>query len=161
MAIKSVLVTGGTGFVGSAIVDALLEKYPTCSITVLDLNPDGKSKSSSVSYVCGDITDSGDVSKAISQGKPEVVIHTAGIVPPLSERYRRRIEKEVFRINVDGTRAVMNATRNAGVHAFVYTSSCCCVVDNWTNPYPNVDERWPSAVTSSIYGESKVPSPGI
>jgi sterol-4alpha-carboxylate 3-dehydrogenase (decarboxylating) len=160
MAIRSVLVTGGTGFVGSAIVDALLEKYPTCSITVLDLVPEGKSKSPSTSYICGDITDYGDISKAISQGKPEVVIHTAGIVPPLRERYRRRMEKEVFRINVEGTRNVLNATRDAGVPAFVYTSSCCCVIDNWMNPYPNIDERWPSAVTSSIYGESKVLSPG-
>jgi sterol-4alpha-carboxylate 3-dehydrogenase (decarboxylating) len=161
MAIRSVLVTGGTGFVGSAIVDALLEKYPSCSITVLDLTTKSKTQSSSVSYICGDITKSEDISQAISQGNPEVVIHTAGIVPPLEERYRRKIEKEVFRINVEGTRTVLNATRDAGIRAFVYTSSCCCVVDNWRNPYPNIDERWPSAVRSSIYGESKVPSPRI
>ncbi|ESZ89866.1 putative NAD dependent epimerase/dehydratase [Sclerotinia borealis F-4128] len=60
-----------------------------------------------------------DLESVLRQFKPDVVIHTAGIVPPLIERYHRRIENEVQQVNVEGTRNVLNATRIAGIGAFV------------------------------------------
>ncbi|MBO1736897.1 NAD-dependent epimerase/dehydratase family protein, partial [Barnesiella sp. GGCC_0306] len=56
----------------------------------------------------------------------------------------------------DGTVNVMEAARSAGTRAFVYTSSCCAVMDNMRDSYPNIDEDWvTSPVRSTIYGESK------
>ncbi|KAM0174217.1 hypothetical protein ACHAPF_006196 [Botrytis cinerea] len=161
MVIRSVLVTGGLGFVGSAIVDALHKKYPSSMIKILDIG-DGifewkknVNHSPNISLVACDILDTRGLRGVLHQTKPDVVIHTAGIIPPLGERYHRRMEKIILNVNVEGTRNVLNATRDSGVGVFIYTSSCCSVVDDWAHPYPNIDERWPTAKRSSIYGESK------
>jgi sterol-4alpha-carboxylate 3-dehydrogenase (decarboxylating) len=87
------------------------------------------------------------------------VIHSAAIIPPLSERYGRRLKKLVFEVNVEGTRHVLDAARQSGCSALVYTSSCCAVMDDMSVSYANIDERWPVSPVSSIYGESKVRNP--
>lgn len=158
MEIKSALVTGGSGFVGTAIVQALRGKHPCCEITVVDLqdNIDRSTTEAKVTFVHADVTSPQSILQAVINSRPQVVIHTAGIVPPLDERYARRMEEEVFRVNLEGTRNALSAAETAGCVAFVYTSSCTAVTDDTSMEYPNIDERWPVASRSSIYGESKV-----
>jgi sterol-4alpha-carboxylate 3-dehydrogenase (decarboxylating) len=140
------------------VIRALLEKYPQCSIVAVDiaLPTTNGSPNVGVKYMRTDITVAEDVLTVMLDERPDVVIHTAGIVPDLTERYRRRQEKRVMQVNVDGTRNVLEASKAANCKAFVYTSSCCAVIDDWRNSYPNIDETWPVSPHSSIYGESKV-----
>lgn len=153
------LVTGGSGFVGSYTVKAFAERYPTWHIISLDLCLPKAGAFATVNNfdaITADITNPDNISQAISDAQPDVIIHTAGIVPAITERYARRIQKTVYRINVEGTRNVVAAAQNAGVRALVYTSSCCAVIDDLRFDYPNIDESWPVSFSSSIYGESKV-----
>lgn len=155
---KKVLISGGTGFVGSAIVRALAEKHPRCTITVIDASPPRTEhvlpKGTSCMQV--DITSVEALRKAFETVNPDVVVHTAGIIPGLAERFCRRLERETWKINVEGTRNMLAEAKKADVEAFLYTSSCCVVTDDTDNPYPNIDEEWPSSPRSTIYGESKV-----
>jgi sterol-4alpha-carboxylate 3-dehydrogenase (decarboxylating) len=158
MEIKSALVTGGSGFVGTAIVRALRERHPKCRIIVVDVQGfnNESMQESNVSFTQADTTSPQNMLDVLINSRPEVVIHAAGIVPPLSERYTRRLEKEIMRVNVEGTRNTLRAAKEANCAAFVYTSSCTAVTDDVSIDYANIDEGWPVAHRSSIYGESKV-----
>lgn len=150
-----VLITGGTGFVGSAIVTALQDQHPEWALTVLDLKAPATARPH-VQYLSGDITSVADVKGALEEAKPALIIHTAGLVPALAERYGRKERAKVFEVNVEGTRIMLAAAKENGVKAFVWTGSCTAVTDDFRYQYPNVDERWPTSNHSLIYGESKV-----
>ena len=151
----SVLITGGIGFLGTFVVEAASAQHPEWEITVLDLNLP-KIPKANIAYEAGDVTDLASVTAVVEKRKPNVIIHTAGIVPELAGRYGRKLRDRVFDINVNGTRNMLAAAKNAGVEAFVWTGSCCAVTDDMRYQYPNIDERWPTSDQSLIYGESKV-----
>ena len=116
----SVLITGGVGFLGSAIVDAIKEQHPEWIAIVLDLmSPDVPKPN--VTYRRGDITDAAFVNTIVDSIRPDVIIQAAGLVPELAFRYGREQRDRVFSINVDGTRNILAAAKSSGVKAFVLT----------------------------------------
>lgn len=161
VSIRSVVISGGTGFVGAATARALAERHSECAITIIDLHPPGPTHAvpASATFIQADITNADETSEVLQRTRPDIVIHTAGIVPDLAERFARRLQNHVWRVNVEGTKNMLEAAKKSGSMAFIYTSSCCAVTDDMVMPYPNVDESWPTSRTSLIYGESKVWSP--
>lgn len=155
-----ILVTGGYGFYGRHIIPALKEQLPEARIYVLDKDITGDVVSELAPQVTQslevDITSEADVLETLSAVHPHAIIHTAGLNPPLRERYGRRIEPLVKAVNVGGTINMLKAARKIGCQAFVYTSSCCVVTDDLRGTFANIDERWPLSRISLMYGESKV-----
>jgi NAD+-dependent farnesol dehydrogenase len=108
----NVLVTGGTGYLGRAIVNALNARghhvvlfARTASATSLPGRP-----------IDGDIRDS-DAVHAAAQGC-HAIVHLAALV----STWRRRA-RDFDDINVNGLRHVLAAARTAGVRKVLYTSS--------------------------------------
>ena len=115
------LVTGGAGFIGSHIVEALLRRGDT--VRVLDDFSTGRRANlepfaGDVEIIEGDIRDTGTVARAVKD--VDYVLHQAALasVP-------RSIDDPVSTnaVNVDGTLNLLHASAQAGVARFVYASS--------------------------------------
>ncbi len=109
----SVLVTGGTGFLGRKIVERLLVEGR--SVTVLARNPAPDLEKRGVRFI-GASLDDAEAVRAACAGI-ETVFHTAAKVGVWG-RY-----DDFFRTNVLGTRALLAGCRAHGVKNFVYTST--------------------------------------
>lgn len=153
-----VLVTGGAGFVGVAIVEKLLEKYPHYILTILDVKPTEQyhNEPTLVTYLQVDLRDAEKVLSTVESVRPTVIVHTAGIIPAGYARYGRETRDAVNEVNIQGTINMINAAKAYNVDAFIYTSSCTIITDDLNNDYPNYCEKTSIPVRSLIYGESKV-----
>lgn len=148
-----VLVTGGCGFLGSHIVGLLLERSITSKLSVLDLHT-SRNRQEKADYYDGDITDSDGVKTLFEKLKPDVVIHTASPI------FNANNPDLMYKVNVDGTKALVKAAQDSGVKAFVYTSSASIISDQKNNII-YADERWsilPQNAQPEYYSFTKVPT---
>lgn len=150
--IGKVLVIGGCGFLGHHIVTLLHSSY-TCTIAVVDLHTtrNRRPDSDGVKYYNGDITSIESLLPIFQQVKPEVVIHTAS--PTLMGASKALY----YKVNVEGTKCVIEACQKTAVTALVYTSSASVISDN-SSDLINADERWPVIPPSSqteYYSQTK------
>ena len=157
MDVPRILVTGGCGFLGSEVVKRLIEtkKY---RVTAIDITPPslGTEISSDVRYVRANILSLGELNKVFAEARPSIVVHTAGIVPAGSVRYHQKGKEAVFQVNVDGTRNVIQASKESGAKGLVFTSSVTVLVDELGRDFRNGNEEWPTGRASLVYGQSKV-----
>lgn len=117
---KNVLITGGTGFIGSNLARALLRGG--CFVRILrrphsDLRAIGNA---TVQHCIGDILDPVSLKRAM-QGC-DTVFHTAAFIS-----YRKRERDEMYNVNIAGTRNVVNACLELGVKKLVHTSSIAAI----------------------------------
>ncbi|KAF4925047.1 Sterol-4-alpha-carboxylate 3-dehydrogenase, decarboxylating [Colletotrichum viniferum] len=123
MAEETYLVTGGCGFIGSHIVEKLLQKYPSARVAVLSRNPTTNTFPRATHHA-GDVASADDVTRIVNEVRPTVVFHCAGM---MTVGRKTMTDEFVRAINVDGTRNVLEAGRKVGVKAFVTTSSASVV----------------------------------
>jgi nucleoside-diphosphate-sugar epimerase len=111
-----VLVTGGTGFVGSHVVELLLGQGYAVTCLVRDTNHLSWLQGRNVGVVRGDCTDPDSLRTAVRG--VAVVIHLAGVT-------KAKHAKEYYRVNHLGTRNVLRACNeaNPGLRKFVFISS--------------------------------------
>ncbi|KAF2441358.1 C-3 sterol dehydrogenase/C-4 decarboxylase-like protein [Karstenula rhodostoma CBS 690.94] len=157
-----VLITGGTGFLGSEIVKVLVEAKDF-AITALDINPPslGTESYSSVTYVRCDILNFKKLREVFKEARPTVVLHTVAVNLLGESRYSTQGKDTVFTINVDGTKNVIQASQEFGVKAFVYTSSVTVLLDQLEENFRNADETWSTGRATTLYGQSKTMAEGV
>lgn len=111
-------VTGGTGFVGSNLVAALLDRGIEVRVLRRATSPMAALEGLDFQTCIGDVLDGVD---ALTEAMTDCdwVFHTAAV----SDYWRYRTQTRLYRTNVDGTRDMAEAARRAGVKRFVYTSS--------------------------------------
>ncbi|KYH31216.1 UDP-glucose 4-epimerase [Clostridium tepidiprofundi DSM 19306] len=143
-----VLVIGGAGFIGSNVVDRLIdEKY---DVTVIDNLSTGKIENvnSKASFYLCDIRDVERLNVVFEVEKPEIVIHHAAQID-VQKSLRNPAEDAV--INIVGTINVLECCKNWEAKKIVYASSAAVYGDP---EYLPVDEEH-KVDPISFYGISK------
>lgn len=130
---KNILVTGGGGFIGQAIVRHLISKG--LQVNVVGRNSYQQLAAMGVRCHRGDIRDL-DFLQSIFKGV-DTVFHVAAKAGVWGS------EEEYFSINTQGTKNVITACQSALVSALVYTSTPSVVFDR--APLAGADERLPYA----------------
>ncbi|MEA2286806.1 MAG: UDP-glucose 4-epimerase [Solirubrobacteraceae bacterium] len=147
------LVTGGAGFIGSNIVDALLDRGD--EVTVVDDLSTGRASNlegaqrRGITFHEADIRDGESLQRIFAAGRPDIVFHLAAQID-----VRKSIEDPAWDsgINVGGTINVLEAAQRAGVARVVNTSTGGAIygeVD--VVPTPETTPPRPMAA----YGQSK------
>jgi len=126
-----VLVTGSGGFLGSRIVECLLERG--YEVRGFGRSPQPTNAERGVEVVCGDLADAEAVSQAVEGCA--AVFHVAAKAGVWGR------EKEFFDTNVVGSRNVLAACRSHGVARLVYTSTPSVVFSG--EPFEGHDESLP------------------
>jgi dihydroflavonol-4-reductase len=114
---KPALVTGASGFLGWHIARVLLERgYPVRAL----VRPGSRVDGLDLDVISGDLRDPESLAGAV---------RGCGLVFHAAADYRLWVKdpRELYRSNVEGTRNILQAAREAGVERVVYTSTVGCI----------------------------------
>jgi UDP-glucose 4-epimerase len=154
------LVTGGAGFIGSNLVDALLARGD--EVSVVDDLSTGRRENLDGALANGagltelDIRDGDAVARLASDFQPETVFHLAAQID-----VRKSVADPAFdaSINVGGTANVLEAARSAGSGRFVFVSTGGAIYGEGEGQTLPLAESTPIAPLSP-YGQSKFAAEG-
>lgn len=139
-----VLVTGGCGFIGSAVVRA----FAQAGRAVCVVNPRCRPFRDDVQFLDLDIRDAAGLAEAC-RGM-ETVVHCASVV-----QTRNTARDEMWEVNHGGTRNVIEACRQSRVRKLVHVSSASVVYEG--RDLESGDEELPYSTASlSAYADSKI-----
>src|SRR6202521_3440981 len=141
-------VTGATGFLGSHVARVLADQGADLRLLVRATSNLRNLEGLKAETAIGDLRDAGSLERAMSSC--DTVFHVAA-----DYRLWVRDPAEMYRSNVEGTRAILEAARKNGVRRLVYTSSVATV--GFTGNGHPADEDSPVALADMIghYKRSK------
>jgi UDP-glucose 4-epimerase len=145
-----IIVTGGAGFIGSAVVPKLQQEG--CEVFVYDNLSFGNRTFISVDddhFILGDIRDAKKVDETIATINPDVIIHLAAIhfIPYCNEH-----PFEASDINIRGTMNILDSAKKVSNLTKVFFASTAAVYPISDNAVSETDELRPL----DIYGLSKL-----
>jgi UDP-glucose 4-epimerase len=151
------LVTGGAGFIGSHLVDALIERGD--EVLVIDDLSTGRRENLAGALKRGasleelDVGEAAAVRSAATAFVPEAVFHLAALV---DLRSAGEDAERLGRVNVHGTQNVLEAARDAGAGRFVFASTAGVYADGADDPEHLPFAEDTSVAPPSSYGRSKL-----
>ncbi len=148
---KTVLVTGGTGFLGAYVIRELLDKgYAVRAIRRGNTLPAfiPAHRLQQAQWIAGDVLDVSGLEEAMEG--VDGVIHTAAMVS-----FSGRDRSELFRVNVEGTANVVNAALTQNVRRFVHVSSVAALGRSGHGETVTEKKSWEESKYNTSYAISK------
>jgi nucleoside-diphosphate-sugar epimerase len=151
-----VLVTGGTGFLGSYIIKQLVEK----GHTVRAIRRSNKlpfwipkkifdnTSTGSVEWIEGDVLDVVSLEDAMEG--VDTIIHSAAVVS-----FAKKDRKEMYQANVEGTANVVNLALEKNVKRLIYISSVAALGRSAGGGHVNEEKKWEESKVNTHYAKSK------
>jgi len=144
-----VLITGGTGLIGSYAARALLSKGK--AITAYDIAPETghmRDIADRIDIVRGDVTKPFDLIRTLKAHGIEGIAHLAALLTP----YAQRSPMDALKVNLEGTMNVLEAARLLDLKRVVFASS---IAVYGATPEGTIDEDFPKNPLT-IYGALKL-----
>jgi nucleoside-diphosphate-sugar epimerase len=139
-----ILVTGGSGFIGTNLMDSLIV-HETHTVINIDNNKP-KVPSHKVVWKQCNILDKKEVDDIFSSFKPELVIHLAARTDTDPDT-----KLDDYKINTSGSENIINAIKASGsVKRVIFTST------QFVNQYHGIPKHDEDYAPHTVYGESKV-----
>ena len=151
-----ILVTGGTGFLGSYIIKLLVEKgYGVRAIRRSNKIPSwipvaifNTTSTGSVEWVDGDVLDVVALQDAMEG--VDKIIHSAAVVS-----FVKKERKKMYQVNVDGTANVVNMALEKNIKRFVHISSVASLGRTAGGGHVNEEKKWEESKVNTHYAKSK------
>ena len=147
----TILITGGTGVLGSYIIKQLVEKnYTVRAIRRGNKLPNWISKeiTDKVEWVEGDILDVVALQDAMEG--IDTVIHSAAIVS-----FLKKDREQMYQVNVEGTANVVNMALEKQVSRLVHISSVAALGRTAGGGHVNEEKKWEESNVNTHYAKSK------
>lgn len=145
-----ILVTGGTGLIGTALLQALSAKGRAVRVLSRQATaPKHLAHLSNLQWMEGDIEDFQVIEDAL-EGVDEVY-HVAGLVS-----FDAKDRDKIMRVNVEGTTNVVNACLYKGVRKLVYVSSVAALGKALEGKVIDEKTEWEDSANNSAYALSKM-----
>jgi len=146
MAAMKIMLTGAGGQIGTDLLPILADRGD--EVLAFDLAPRPQTCPAAVTWTRGDITYDAEVLSAVERFRPERILHLAAILSATGEGVPHR----AWRVNMDGTRNVLEAARLFGVKQVFFTSTIAAFGPGLPQP---VGDDVPLRPTT-MYGLTKV-----
>jgi dihydroflavonol-4-reductase len=146
-----ILITGGTGFLGSYIIKALIEKgYEVRAILRTNKLPSYIPREilDKVEWVDGDVLDVVSLDDAMEG--IDKIIHAAALVS-----FVKKDRKKMYKVNVEGTANVVNMALEKNIPRLVYISSVAALGRTAHRGHVNEEKKWEESKMNTHYAKSK------
>ena len=145
------VITGGSGYIGSRLVDLLERRDDTEKIVVCDVAPP-KGYRPNVEFERVDVRDRNAVRSVLDRVRPDVLVHLAFILNPSHD------EGFAYDVDVNGTHNVLEAAAAAGTGQVLVTTSGVAYGAFADNPVPLTEDDPVRGVATFSYARDKTES---
>src|SRR5918997_279505 len=145
------VITGGSGYIGSRLVDMLERRDDTEKIVVCDVAPP-KGYRPNVEFERVDVRDRNAVRAVLDRVRPDVLVHLAFILNPSHD------EGFAYNVDVNGTHNVLEAAAAAGTAQVLVTTSGVAYGAFPDNPVPLTEDDPVRGVAGFTYPREKTES---
>ena len=149
------LITGGSGYIGTRLVELLARRDDTEKIVIADVVPPRGGYRPKTEYERVDVRDRGAVHSALKRANPDVLVHLAFILNPVHD------EGLMYDVDVNGTHNVLEAAADAGIGQVLVTSSGVAYGAFPDNPDPITEDHPVRGVARFSYARDKTESDRI
>src|SRR5215208_5961751 len=149
------LITGGSGYIGTRLVDVLARREDTEKIVIADVAPPKGGYRPKTEYERVDVRDRGAVHSALTRANPDVLVHLAFILNPSHD------EAFMYEVDVNGTHNVLEAAAEVGIGQVLITTSAVAYGAFPDNPDPIAEDHPVRGVARFSYARDKTESDRI
>jgi UDP-glucose 4-epimerase len=145
------LITGGSGYIGSRLVDLLGRRDDTEKMVICDVaSPKGYRPKTEYERI--DVRDRQAVRSVLERVRPDVLVHLAFILNPSHD------ERFAYDVDVNGTHNVLEAAEHAGTRQLLVTTSGVAYGAFPDNPVPLTEDDPVRGVAGFSYARDKTES---